>query len=182
MPLDDQLDQQRRPTSRPSARSASTAYPQSLRRHRQRLASWSSATAPSTGEALEASRAPRCASPDASSASAPSARRASSCCRTAARRVQVYVRQDALSGARLQGLQAARLRRSVGVAGRVFRTKTNELTVWASSLTFLAKCFLPLPEKWHGLQDVETRYRQRYLDLDRQPRLAPGVRDSQPRR
>ena len=49
----------------------------------------------------------------------------------------------------------------------MFRTKTNELSIWASRLTFLAKCFLPLPEKWHGLQDVETRYRQRYLDLDR---------------
>ena len=53
----------------------------------------------------------------------------------------------------------------VGVGGRVFRSKTNELSVWASSLSFLAKCFLPLPEKWHGLQDIETRYRQRYLDL-----------------
>jgi lysyl-tRNA synthetase class 2 len=53
----------------------------------------------------------------------------------------------------------------VGVEGRIFRTKTNELTIWASSLTFLAKCFIPLPEKWHGLSDVETRYRQRYLDL-----------------
>ena len=53
----------------------------------------------------------------------------------------------------------------VGVEGRLFRTKTNELTIWASRLHFLAKCLLPLPEKWHGLTDVETRYRQRYLDL-----------------
>src|SRR5205814_1009895 len=45
------------------------------------------------------------------------------------------------------------------------RTKTNELTIWASRLHFLAKCLLPLPEKWHGLTDVEIRYRQRYLDL-----------------
>ena len=50
-------------------------------------------------------------------------------------------------------------------AGHLFRTKTNELSIWASTLEFLAKCFLPLPEKWHGLQDVEMRYRQRYLDL-----------------
>ena len=49
--------------------------------------------------------------------------------------------------------------------GHLFRTKTNELSIWATSLTFLAKCFIPLPEKWHGLQDVEIRYRQRYLDL-----------------
>ena len=41
----------------------------------------------------------------------------------------------------------------------------QQLTIWASGLEFLAKCFLPLPEKWHGLSDVETRYRQRYLDL-----------------
>jgi lysyl-tRNA synthetase class 2 len=53
----------------------------------------------------------------------------------------------------------------VGVSGRLFRTKTNELTIWASRLEFLSKCFIPLPEKWHGLSDVETRYRQRYLDL-----------------
>ena len=53
----------------------------------------------------------------------------------------------------------------VGVEGRLFRTKTNELTIWASRLHFLAKCLLPLPEKWHGLTDVEIRYRQRYLDL-----------------
>src|SRR5206468_525888 len=53
----------------------------------------------------------------------------------------------------------------VGVAGHLFRTKTHELTIWASRLHFLAKCLLPLPEKWHGLTDVETRYRQRYLDL-----------------
>src|SRR3990170_4142116 len=53
----------------------------------------------------------------------------------------------------------------VGVEGRLFRTKTNEFTIWASRLHFLAKCLLPLPEKWHGLTDIEIRYRQRYLDL-----------------
>jgi lysyl-tRNA synthetase class 2 len=53
----------------------------------------------------------------------------------------------------------------VGVNGRIFRTRTNELTVWAKALDFLSKCLVPLPEKWHGLADVETRYRQRYLDL-----------------
>ena len=53
----------------------------------------------------------------------------------------------------------------VGVSGYLFRTKTNELTVWVEKLTLLAKALLPLPEKWHGLADVEVRYRQRYLDL-----------------
>ena len=54
---------------------------------------------------------------------------------------------------------------SIGVEGHLFRTRTNELTIWASRIEFLAKCHLPLPEKWHGLTDVEIRYRQRYLDL-----------------
>jgi lysyl-tRNA synthetase class 2 len=53
----------------------------------------------------------------------------------------------------------------LGVEGELFRTRTGELSVKARTLTFLAKCFRPLPEKWHGLKDVETRYRQRYLDL-----------------
>src|SRR5947209_10845871 len=53
----------------------------------------------------------------------------------------------------------------IGISGHLFRTKTNELTVWVEEITFLAKGLLPLPEKWHGLADVELRYRQRYLDL-----------------
>src|SRR5439155_1459544 len=53
----------------------------------------------------------------------------------------------------------------IGVAGRPFRTRTGELTLEAAELRLLAKALHPLPEKWHGLQDVETRYRQRYLDL-----------------
>src|SRR5207244_453223 len=53
----------------------------------------------------------------------------------------------------------------VGGEGEVFRTQTGELSLKARSLTFLAKCLRPLPEKWHGLKDIERRYRQRYLDL-----------------
>src|SRR4030095_1080064 len=53
----------------------------------------------------------------------------------------------------------------IGVEGTLFRTRTGELTVLASELVFLAKSFLPLPEKWHGLRDIEIRYRQRYVDL-----------------
>ena len=79
--------------------------------------------------------------------------------------IQAYVRQDAVSERDWAIYKALDFGDQVGVSGRVFRSKTNELSVWASSLAFLAKCFLPLPEKWHGLQDVETRYRQRYLDL-----------------
>ena len=80
-------------------------------------------------------------------------------------RIQVYLRQDALSERDYQLSKLLDLGDQVGVSGHLFRTKTNELSIWASALQFLAKCFLPLPEKWHGLQDVEIRYRQRYLDL-----------------
>jgi len=80
-------------------------------------------------------------------------------------RIQVYVRADSVSERDFQIFKLLDFGDHVGVEGRVFRTKTNELTIWAASLEFLAKCLLPLPEKWHGLTDVEVRYRQRYLDL-----------------
>ena len=80
-------------------------------------------------------------------------------------RTQIYVRQDALSERDYQLSKLLDLGDQIGVSGHLFRTKTNELSIWASSLQFLAKCLLPMPEKWHGLQDVEIRYRQRYLDL-----------------
>ena len=80
-------------------------------------------------------------------------------------RLQVYVRQDALSERDFKIAALLDIGDLIGVDGRLFRTRTNELTVWAARIEFLAKCFVPLPEKWHGLRDVETRYRQRYLDL-----------------
>jgi lysyl-tRNA synthetase class 2 len=80
-------------------------------------------------------------------------------------RIQVYIRQDALSERDFKIFKLLDFGDLVGVEGRLFRTKTGELTIWASQLEFLAKCLLPLPEKWHGLSDVEIRYRQRYLDL-----------------
>ena len=80
-------------------------------------------------------------------------------------KIQVYVRQDAVPPIDFQTFKLLDFGDWIGVSGRLFRTKTNELTVWASHLQFLAKCLVPLPEKWHGLTDVETRYRQRYLDL-----------------
>jgi lysyl-tRNA synthetase, class II len=81
------------------------------------------------------------------------------------RRLQVYVREDSLPKDDFKIYQQLDLGDHIGVEGRVFRTKTNELTVWAERLHFLAKCLVPLPEKWHGLTDIETRYRQRYVDL-----------------
>src|SRR5436305_550352 len=80
-------------------------------------------------------------------------------------RVQVYVRQDSLPELDFRIFKLLDFGDWVGVEGRLFRTKTNEFTIWASRLHFLAKCLLPLPEKWHGLTDIEIRYRQRYLDL-----------------
>ena len=80
-------------------------------------------------------------------------------------RTQVYVRQDSVPELDFRVFKLLDLGDWVGVEGHLFRTKTNEFSVHVSSLQFLAKCLLPLPEKWHGLQDIETRYRQRYLDL-----------------
>ena len=80
-------------------------------------------------------------------------------------RLQIYVRADSLDERSFSIFKLLDFRDHVGVQGRVFRTKTKELTIWAERVEFLGKCHLPLPEKWHGLTDVETRYRQRYLDL-----------------
>jgi lysyl-tRNA synthetase class 2 len=80
-------------------------------------------------------------------------------------KVQVYLRQDSLPSLDFQIGKLLDFGDWVGVEGRLFRTKTNEFTIWASRLHFLAKCLVPLPEKWHGLTDIEIRYRQRYLDL-----------------
>jgi len=80
-------------------------------------------------------------------------------------KIQAYVRQDSLPEKDFAAFKLLDFGDYVGVEGKLFRTKTNELTIHASSLQFLVKCFEPLPEKWHGLHDVEIRYRQRYLDL-----------------
>ena len=80
-------------------------------------------------------------------------------------RLQAYVRKDSVSARDFDLFKSLDVGDVVGVAGRIFRTRTDELTVWAAGLAFLAKCLVPLPEKWHGLKDVEIRYRQRYLDL-----------------
>lgn len=80
-------------------------------------------------------------------------------------KIQAYIRQDALSAQEFAIYKLLDFGDFVGLEGELFRTRTNELTIKAAKLEFLAKCFIPLPEKWHGLSDVETRYRQRYLDL-----------------
>jgi lysyl-tRNA synthetase class 2 len=80
-------------------------------------------------------------------------------------RLQIYVRLDAVGEQAFKLFQLLDLGDIVGVAGHPFRTKTNELTVWVERLELLSKALLPLPEKWHGLADVDQRYRRRYLDL-----------------
>ncbi|PNU20911.1 lysine--tRNA ligase [Geothermobacter hydrogeniphilus] len=80
-------------------------------------------------------------------------------------RLQVYVNKAGLGEENFELFRKLDLGDIVGVVGRPFRTKTGELSLRASSLQLLTKSLLPLPEKWHGLTDVETRYRQRYLDL-----------------
>jgi lysyl-tRNA synthetase class 2 len=83
----------------------------------------------------------------------------------AGKRIQIYVKKDVVGERGFQLFQLLDLGDSIGVRGHLFRTKTNELSIWVEELTFLSKALLPLPEKWHGLTDVEIRYRQRYLDL-----------------
>src|SRR5690348_7927082 len=80
-------------------------------------------------------------------------------------RLQIYVKLDAVGERAFQLFQLLDMGDIIGVSGHLFRTKTNELTVWVEQLTLLTKALLPLPEKWHGLADVELRYRRRYLDL-----------------
>jgi lysyl-tRNA synthetase class 2 len=80
-------------------------------------------------------------------------------------RIQVYARQDRLGEEGYALFQSFDMGDIVGVQGHLFRTKTKELTIEAQNVHLLAKCLRPLPEKWHGLADIEARYRQRYLDL-----------------
>ncbi len=80
-------------------------------------------------------------------------------------RLQVYVQQNQLGAEGYALFRTLDVGDIVGVRGHMFRTKTRELTIEARELQLLTKCLRPLPEKWHGLADVEARYRQRYVDL-----------------
>jgi len=78
---------------------------------------------------------------------------------------QIYIRKDIVSEINFSIYKLLDIGDIIGLTGTLFRTNSNELTLLVSELTFLSKSFYPLPEKWHGLQDKELRYRQRYLDL-----------------
>jgi lysyl-tRNA synthetase, class II len=80
-------------------------------------------------------------------------------------RLQIYVKLDFVGEKGFALYKLLDLGDHIGVRGYLFRTRTGELTIHVEEITFLAKDFLPLPEKWHGLSDVELRYRQRYVDL-----------------
>jgi lysyl-tRNA synthetase class 2 len=86
-------------------------------------------------------------------------------------RLQIYVRKDAVPEKDYALFERLDLGDIVGVDGYLFRTRTGELSVHVERLHFLAKTLLSMPEKWHGLEDVETRYRQRYLDLIANPEV-----------
>jgi lysyl-tRNA synthetase class 2 len=86
-------------------------------------------------------------------------------------RLQIYVRQDEVGEPGYRLFDLVDLGDFLGVAGTVMRTRKGELSIQARELTFLSKALLPPPEKWHGLADVELRYRQRYLDLIANPEV-----------
>ncbi len=84
-------------------------------------------------------------------------------------RIQLYIKKDVLGEELYADFLHCDIGDIVGVHGDVFRTRKGEISVAVKSMEFLAKALLPLPEKWHGLKDTETRYRQRYVDLIANP-------------
>ena len=84
-------------------------------------------------------------------------------------RIQAYLKEDKVGKKNYKLFSLIDIGDFVSVEGALFKTRTGELTVFVDSYTFLAKCLHPLPEKWHGLQNVELRYRKRYLDLIMNP-------------
>jgi lysyl-tRNA synthetase class 2 len=89
----------------------------------------------------------------------------------AGQRLQIYVKKDAVGEKGFELYKLLDLGDYVGASGYLFRTRTGELSIHVEELTFLSKDLLPLPEKWHGLTDVELRYRQRYVDLVMNPEV-----------
>jgi lysyl-tRNA synthetase class 2 len=87
------------------------------------------------------------------------------------KRLQIYVKKDAVGDQGFELYKLLDLGDHIGVSGYLFRTRTGELSVHVEEITFLSKDLLPLPEKWHGLTDVELRYRQRYVDLFMNPEV-----------
>lgn len=91
-------------------------------------------------------------------------------------KIQAYLRADKVGAEAYERFKLLDIGDWLSVEGALFKTRTGELTVLCESFTFLAKCLHPLPEKWHGLQDVELRYRRRYLDLIMNPEVGEVFR------
>ncbi len=91
-------------------------------------------------------------------------------------RIQVYVKRDIVGQEAYAGFKKWDIGDIVGFTGTMFRTKTDELTIQANIIKLITKSLLPLPEKFHGLTDVETRYRQRYVDLIVNPEVRTTFR------
>jgi lysyl-tRNA synthetase class 2 len=86
-------------------------------------------------------------------------------------RIQAYFQRDIVGGTAFQLFKTFDIGDFIGFEGKIFRTKTRELTLQVQSFRLLVKSLRPLPEKWHGLTDIEARYRQRYLDLIANPKV-----------
>ncbi len=86
-------------------------------------------------------------------------------------RLQIYIKKDGLSEKDYELYQLLDIGDIIGCEGYLFRTRTNELSVHVEKLFFLSKTLLSMPEKWHGLEDIEVRYRQRYLDMISNPEV-----------
>ncbi|OGW18694.1 MAG: lysine--tRNA ligase [Nitrospinae bacterium RIFCSPLOWO2_12_FULL_45_22] len=86
-------------------------------------------------------------------------------------RIQIYVRKEDLGEKQFDIFSKFDVGDFIGVKGPIFKTRTGELTQWANDITLLSKSLRPLPEKWHGLKDIEIRYRQRYVDLLMNPQV-----------
>jgi lysyl-tRNA synthetase class 2 len=86
-------------------------------------------------------------------------------------RIQAYIQKETVGEKAFQFFKKFDIGDFIGLKGKVFRTKTGELTLQIERFQLLVKSLRPLPEKWHGLTDIETRYRQRYLDLIANPRV-----------
>ncbi len=91
-------------------------------------------------------------------------------------RLQAYLREDVAGAPAYELFALFDIGDVVSIRGTLFKTRTGELTVLCDSVTFLAKALHPLPEKWHGLQDIEIRYRKRYLDLIMNPEVGDVFR------
>lgn len=86
-------------------------------------------------------------------------------------RIQAYLQKNAVGDQAFQFFKTFDIGDFIGLEGRIFRTKTGELTIQVETFRLLVKSLRPLPEKWHGLTDIEARYRQRYLDLIANPKV-----------